>query len=392
MHRNPVIPYDVQGVPPAGLAKVQDPQLQEFITTCIQHDPAARPEARKLLTHTFFDSIRTSCCKPCVGSNGVVQPPLPQAALQKVADSLSELGDLSCFPEPEWHDSTSTNALIDNLSRISIDSAGNGSQQTGTSIASTCARGDSAGADYLTAASGPLSSRTSLGSTFGSYDGADGGIGQLSGMSTGCHTLSQPTPATQTHSQRSASAPKAAVSDKGSRSGTPAVGSAAAYSWPPASEPEMHSLQQLSLDGSEGDNADCRHQQHLQEDEEMSEDMVLFENGDVQQVCAAVIQLIVVCCDVIANIVLVSMVAVWAAVQECGVPSLPGHQAISHLVNLRWDGFQLLHVVCCCSCLTKILMSMTLMNRSAGVMASGHSTTSNTTVIIQPCHHLAAAA
>mmetsp|Transcript_3161 Transcript_3161/g.5418 ORF Transcript_3161/g.5418 Transcript_3161/m.5418 type:complete len:814 (+) Transcript_3161:328-2769(+) len=47
-----------QGVLPAGLAKVEHPELREFITVCINHDPEARPEARQLLKSTYFDSIR----------------------------------------------------------------------------------------------------------------------------------------------------------------------------------------------------------------------------------------------------------------------------------------------------------------------------------------------
>ncbi len=56
----------VQGVHPAGLAKVQQKELREFIEMCINHDPEARPEARQLLKNPFFDSIRPSKCS-CPG-------------------------------------------------------------------------------------------------------------------------------------------------------------------------------------------------------------------------------------------------------------------------------------------------------------------------------------
>lgn len=48
-----------QGVLPGGLAKVEDQALREFIELCIGHDPEQRPEARQLLKHSFFESIRT---------------------------------------------------------------------------------------------------------------------------------------------------------------------------------------------------------------------------------------------------------------------------------------------------------------------------------------------
>ncbi|GLC59589.1 hypothetical protein PLESTB_001503500 [Pleodorina starrii] len=47
-----------QGIHPGGLGKVQNTELREFIELCIQHDPNQRPEARQLLKHPFFESIR----------------------------------------------------------------------------------------------------------------------------------------------------------------------------------------------------------------------------------------------------------------------------------------------------------------------------------------------
>ncbi|GAX85629.1 hypothetical protein CEUSTIGMA_g13044.t1 [Chlamydomonas eustigma] len=47
------------GVLPGGLAKVENQALKEFIELCISHDPAQRPEARQLLKHSFFETIRS---------------------------------------------------------------------------------------------------------------------------------------------------------------------------------------------------------------------------------------------------------------------------------------------------------------------------------------------
>jgi serine/threonine protein kinase len=52
-----------QGVHPAGLDSVHTPELRQFIELCIDHDAGKRPEARQLLKHPFFDSIRP-CGKP----------------------------------------------------------------------------------------------------------------------------------------------------------------------------------------------------------------------------------------------------------------------------------------------------------------------------------------
>ncbi|KAI8467307.1 MAG: WNK protein kinase, partial [Monoraphidium minutum] len=47
-----------QGIHPVGLDKVAHQELQDFIKLCIGHNSDARPEARQLLKHPFFDSIR----------------------------------------------------------------------------------------------------------------------------------------------------------------------------------------------------------------------------------------------------------------------------------------------------------------------------------------------
>jgi hypothetical protein len=55
--RRAPLPSCLQGVRPAGLQKVASPQLAEFINLCISPRDA-RPRARQLLKHSFFDSIR----------------------------------------------------------------------------------------------------------------------------------------------------------------------------------------------------------------------------------------------------------------------------------------------------------------------------------------------
>jgi serine/threonine protein kinase len=53
-----VIPLPQQGIPPAGLGRVQSGELRSFIQICIQFDPTQRPGALALLKHPFFDSLR----------------------------------------------------------------------------------------------------------------------------------------------------------------------------------------------------------------------------------------------------------------------------------------------------------------------------------------------
>lgn len=55
-----------KGIQPAGLNNVKTPELRQFIELCIDHDSQKRPEARQLLKHPFFDSIRP-CIKPNLG-------------------------------------------------------------------------------------------------------------------------------------------------------------------------------------------------------------------------------------------------------------------------------------------------------------------------------------
>lgn len=66
-----------QGIQPAGLTKVKDQELRDFIMLCIQHNPRSRPEARQLLKHPFFRSIRDSL--PCNASTKeLAERPLPE--------------------------------------------------------------------------------------------------------------------------------------------------------------------------------------------------------------------------------------------------------------------------------------------------------------------------
>ncbi|KAG2444928.1 hypothetical protein HXX76_001664 [Chlamydomonas incerta] len=58
-----------QGIHPGGLSKVEGQNLREFIQVCIQHDPNQRPEARQLLKHPFFESIRAQLS--CGGTDRV---------------------------------------------------------------------------------------------------------------------------------------------------------------------------------------------------------------------------------------------------------------------------------------------------------------------------------
>ncbi len=72
-----------QGFHPAGLSKVENAELREFIEVCIQHDPNLRPEARQLLKHPFFESIRTKLS--CGGTDKL-------AAERQLAEEAAALG------------------------------------------------------------------------------------------------------------------------------------------------------------------------------------------------------------------------------------------------------------------------------------------------------------
>ncbi|EFJ40151.1 hypothetical protein VOLCADRAFT_78105, partial [Volvox carteri f. nagariensis] len=78
-----------QGIHPSGLAKVQNTELREFIELCIQHDPNQRPEARQLLKHPFFESIRAQLS--CGGTDKVpVDRPEPAIAGNNTPEVFSD--------------------------------------------------------------------------------------------------------------------------------------------------------------------------------------------------------------------------------------------------------------------------------------------------------------
>jgi WNK lysine deficient protein kinase len=67
-----------QGIHPVGLDKVAHQELQDFIKLCIGHNSDARPEARQLLKHPFFDSVRAG--KACAAPERPLALPEPAGA------------------------------------------------------------------------------------------------------------------------------------------------------------------------------------------------------------------------------------------------------------------------------------------------------------------------
>jgi hypothetical protein len=91
---------NLQGTQPAGIDKIKNDGLKEFIRLCIAHDPRQRPEARQLLKHQFFDSIRMN--KPAS------VPHLPErlsGELQERSRTPSSSGDSESdeCPSPKSH-------------------------------------------------------------------------------------------------------------------------------------------------------------------------------------------------------------------------------------------------------------------------------------------------
>uniref|UniRef100_A0A7S0S189 non-specific serine/threonine protein kinase n=1 Tax=Chlamydomonas leiostraca TaxID=1034604 RepID=A0A7S0S189_9CHLO len=73
------------GIKPAGLAKVPQPELATFIELCINQDPDARPEARQLLKHPYFESIRNGKLS-CPGvDKGIVERNVEGSAAEDAA-------------------------------------------------------------------------------------------------------------------------------------------------------------------------------------------------------------------------------------------------------------------------------------------------------------------
>ncbi|PNW88680.1 hypothetical protein CHLRE_01g040150v5 [Chlamydomonas reinhardtii] len=60
----------VSGTLPASVEKLVSAELRDFVTLCIKHDPATRPEARQLLKHPFFESCRAAAAAAAPGGGG----------------------------------------------------------------------------------------------------------------------------------------------------------------------------------------------------------------------------------------------------------------------------------------------------------------------------------
>lgn len=88
-----------QGIHPAGLDKVCNQELKDFIIMCIGHDPQERPEARQLLKHSFFDSIRNGIARV---SERVNVTPLCFEEVSPPEGEESE-GDSNDIPSPKSH-------------------------------------------------------------------------------------------------------------------------------------------------------------------------------------------------------------------------------------------------------------------------------------------------
>jgi WNK lysine deficient protein kinase len=87
-----------QGIQPAGLDKVKNEELREFIRLCIGHDPGTRPEARQLLKHPFFESMRTGkAAAPAAAPERSEEAPLERSRSPSSADDDEE------DPSPQMH-------------------------------------------------------------------------------------------------------------------------------------------------------------------------------------------------------------------------------------------------------------------------------------------------
>ncbi|KAG2448512.1 hypothetical protein HYH02_006403 [Chlamydomonas schloesseri] len=60
----------ISGTLPATVEKLASAELRDFVTLCIKHDPATRPEARQLLKHPFFESCRAAAAAAAPGAGG----------------------------------------------------------------------------------------------------------------------------------------------------------------------------------------------------------------------------------------------------------------------------------------------------------------------------------
>lgn len=82
------------GVLPAGLSKIENASVREFVELCICHDTEQRPESRQLLKHPFFESIRTGK----MSCPGVDKASPPVALLSFLPFFLSFLSSFPSLP------------------------------------------------------------------------------------------------------------------------------------------------------------------------------------------------------------------------------------------------------------------------------------------------------
>ncbi|WIA30533.1 hypothetical protein OEZ86_000617 [Tetradesmus obliquus] len=91
-----------QGIYPAGLDKVKSQELREFITLCIAHNPANRPDTRQLLKHPFFESIRTGKVQVERGPQ-LLERPSEEAQEAQASRTPSSASDSDETPSPKSH-------------------------------------------------------------------------------------------------------------------------------------------------------------------------------------------------------------------------------------------------------------------------------------------------
>jgi len=88
-----------QGIPPAGLGRVQNGELRSFIQMCIQFDPAQRPGALQLLKHGFFDSLRadaSACSSPTLAWSIMARSFSPVVSYSNLSALTRGRGRSSC--------------------------------------------------------------------------------------------------------------------------------------------------------------------------------------------------------------------------------------------------------------------------------------------------------
>lgn len=117
-----------QGVYPEGLKKVVDEDLRAFIQLCISHSPAARPEARKLLKHSFFQSYRAEKEAAEALRRQVELPPVPERLSPNSSGAGSDREDFrgersgSGEVDGAGADADPSDAVVPSLSDVDIAS------------------------------------------------------------------------------------------------------------------------------------------------------------------------------------------------------------------------------------------------------------------------------